>query len=309
MLMEKLSLMKKHIDLIGFPSDLGASLEGCKLGPEKFRELGLVDRLQHVDHSVSDCGNLPVPHRHESDEESEKLRYISSIVETSEHLSEVFEESLDKGHTPICLGGDHSLSLGSLAGIASYCRKNDKSYAVLWIDAHSDMNTDETSPSGNIHGMPLAASLGYGHERLVGIHGFSPKLLSQNTYLFGVRDVDPLERVLVEKSGVHFYEMHKVHELGLQKILENEILPLKDKVDHVHVSFDIDGIDPEFVPGVGTPVADGLSKQDALYFMQFLYTNDLIDSMDVVELNPALDKDDKTAKLAIDILAAACGES
>lgn len=184
----------KIIDVIGFPMDLGADRRGVDMGPSALRIAGIEDKLKRLGYQVNDLGDVVIKNQERQKVADSRLKYLDEILKTSVKLASIVESSLDRNHFPLCLGGDHSMALGTIAGISSHCRKNGKRLGVIWIDAHADMNTDQTTPSGNIHGMPVAASIGLGNEKLVNLLGFSPKVLPENFFLIGIRSIDPLER-------------------------------------------------------------------------------------------------------------------
>lgn len=200
------------------------------------------------------------------------------------------------------------MAIGTIAGIASYCKRNKLKTGIIWIDAHADMNTDVTSPSGNIHGMPMAAALGLGNKRLVGFYGFSPKVKAENCALIGVRSIDPQERINIKKIGLPVYTMSDVDKLGIHRIINRVLQQFREKVDHIHVSFDLDSVDPEIAPGVGTPVPGGLSYREAHLLMESIAECGCMSSLEISEVNPILDRRNRSAEFAVDLVASSMGQ-
>jgi arginase len=236
-----------------------------------------------------------------------KLKYLREIVKTSEMLAKKVEKSLDAGHFPLCLGGDHSMALGTIAGIAAHCKKNKKRLGVIWIDAHTDMNTDDTTPSGNIHGMPVAASLGLGSKDLTNIKDIIPKVKPENFYLIGIRSVDTLERKLIKKINLPVYTMTDIDRKGINYIINKILKELKNNVDHIHVSFDLDSVDPAIAPGVGTQVPGGLSYRETHLIMETIAECGCMSSLEVAEVNPILDDKNVSAEFAAELVASSMG--
>lgn len=301
-------IQSKIIDIIGFPMDLGADRRGVDMGPSALRIANLSSKLQRLGYKVNDLGDIFVQNMERQKISNPKLKYIKEIVKTSEVLAKRVEKSLNNGHFPLVLGGDHSMALGSIAGISSYCKKNNLKLGVIWIDAHADMNTDETSPSGNIHGMPMAASLGLGNEKLTNIYGFSPKLKSENSVLIGVRSIDIEERKNIKKMEPEIYTMSDVDKLGVHRIISRVLKKFKETVDHIHVSFDLDSVDPSIAPGVGTPVPGGLSYRETHLIMEAIAECGCMSSLEVTEVNPILDLKNMSAEFATDVVASSMGQ-
>ncbi len=217
------------------------------------------------------------------------------------------EDSLNKNNFPLCIGGDHSIAIGSIAGIASHCSKHDKKLGIIWVDAHADMNTDLTTPSGNIHGMGFSASLGLGNNALAGIMNIIPKAKAENCALIGVRSIDSKERDNINSLGLKVYSMHEIDKMGIYKVISIVIDDLKNKVDHIHLSFDADAIDPETAPGVGTPVSGGLSYRESHLLMEVIAESGCLSSMEIAEVNPILDNGNRTAELISMMVASSFG--
>ncbi|HQF42922.1 MAG TPA: arginase [Ignavibacteriaceae bacterium] len=304
--------MIKHIEqtvsIIGFPVDLGAGRRGVDMGPSALRIAGLESKLKALGYKVEDTGDINIEIMERQKIINPKLKYLDEILKTSKKLAARIEKVLEQNKFPLCLGGDHSMALGTLAGIASYCRKNNLTLGVIWIDAHADMNTDETTPSGNIHGMPLAASMGLGHPELVDFYGFAPKLKPENCTIIAARSIDPEERINIKKLNPTVYTMSDVDKLGIHRIISRVLKQFKEKIDHIHVSFDVDSVDPNFAPGVGTPVPGGLNYREAHLLMESIAECGCMSSLGVAEVNPILDVKNNSAKFAADLIASSMGQ-
>ena len=298
----------KTVNIIGFPMDLGADRRGVDMGPSALRIAGLKEKLENLGYKIIDSGDIFIQIMEKQKISNPKLKYLNEILKTSRRLAAKVERVLERGHFPLCLGGDHSMAIGSIAGIASYCKKHRQKLGVIWVDAHSDMNTDETSPSGNIHGMPLAASLGIGHEKLVNFYGFAPKLKPENCALIGIRSVDELERVNIKKLNLPVYTMTDIDKLGIHRIIVKVLKQFREKVDHIHVSFDLDSVDPAIAPGVGTPIPGGLSYREAHLLMESIAECGCMSSLEITEVNPILDDKNKSALFATDLIASSMGQ-
>lgn len=285
--------------------DLGQMRRGVDMGPSAIRYAGIMDRLENLQYNVKDLGNMdiPRPNRREPIRE-DNLRNLHEVVEANVHLSKVVEEEITKGRFPLVLGGDHSIAIGSLAGIS----KHYENLGVIWYDAHGDINTVETSPSGNIHGMPLAVSLGLGHKRLTDIMGEAPNVKPENIVLIGIRDLDEGEKEMIKKYNIKVYTMHEIDRLGMPQVMQETIEYLRERTDGVHLSFDLDGIDPSEAPGVGTPVIGGVTYRESHLALEMLAEADLITSAEFVEVNPMLDDKNKTAILTVALIGSLFGE-
>ena len=302
----------KKIGIIGFPMDLGADRRCVDMGPSALRYAHLDNKLELLGYLVKDFGDIYIEGAETQKIRDAKLKFLPEIIRSSNILAGKIESLLNKQFFPLVLGGDHATAIGSISGIASYCRKNKKIPGVIWIDAHADMNTPKTTPSGNIHGMPLAVSLGIGDRRLTNLNGFSPKILPDNTALIGIRDVDKEESVTVKNfrnMGLQVYTMSDVDKQGIPRIITRVMNDFKNKVDYIHISFDMDGIDPEYACGVGTPVEGGLTYREAHMIMEMIHDTGGINSLEVLEVNPILDIKNQTAKLAVDLIESALGKS
>ncbi len=301
-------IQTKTVNLIGFPMDLGADRRGVDMGPSAVRIANLQQKLEHLGYKVIDSGDINIQIMEKQKIGNLKLKYLSEILRTSKILASRIEKVLEKDQFPLCIGGDHSMALGTIAGISSYCKKNKLKMGVIWIDAHPDMNTDKTSPSGNIHGMPLAASLGIGNDKLVNFYGFKPKIKPENCALIGIRSIDILERESIKKLNLPVYTMSDIDKLGIHRVISRVLKHFKENVDHIHVSFDLDSVDPSIVPGVGTPVPGGLSYREAHLIMEAIAECGCMSSLEVTEVNPILDNKNISAIFATEIIASSMGQ-
>jgi len=290
-----------NISLIGVPVKYGADREGVQYGPQKLRQKGIVEIIKKHKENVFDLGNLYIP---EVPEESKfdynkKIKYFKEIVEMNNNLAHLVYSTLKADSFPFVFGGDHSLGLGSISGASKYL----KNIGVIWIDAHGDINTDDTTPSGNPHGMPLGAALGYGNEALVNIYFDGPKVKPENTFIIGVRDLDEGEIELANRIDLNLYTMETIRSRGLDSIIKEITTKIiNSNIDAIHLSFDIDVLDKKLVPGTGTPVDGGFTIEEVKGFFKSFLETKLIRSMDFVELNPLLDKNDSTADICIELI-------
>lgn len=296
--------MQKDITIIGVPLDLGAGRRGVDMGPSAIRYANVKERLEKSGYDVIDLGNINVPTPETYKVENERARYLKEVKMVNQELAKVVAKIIEEGRFPLILGGDHSLSIGSIAGIANH----KKNFGVLWFDAHGDLNTPETSPSGNIHGMPLAVNLGFGHPDLIKIMNFSPKINPENVVIIGARELDRDERNLIKDKGIKVWTMHEIDRLGMAQVMEEAIDYLKKNSDGVHLSLDLDGLDPNDAPGVGTPVAGGISYREGHLAMEMLAEASFLISAEFVEVNPILDHRNKTAEVAVGLMGSALGE-
>ena len=293
-----------HIRIIGAPMDLGADRRGVDIGASAIRYAGLSHHLHRLGHTVHDMGNLVVPQPESQPIGSSCLKYLEPIVQVSEELAHVVSSSLQDGEFPLILGGDHSIALGSISGVAH----ENKQLGVLWIDAHPDFNTEETTPSGNIHGMILAALAGLGDHRLVNIDGWTPKVNPTRIAIIGARDIDPGEKVLLRTNHVHVFTMSDIDQRGISNVMRQAITAIGQGDTPIHLSLDMDVLDPKEAPGVGTPVRGGLSYREAHLAMEMIAETQRLISMDVVEVNPILDRENATAQLAVELILSALGK-
>lgn len=302
------SISKENVSIIGFPMDLGADRRGVDMGPSALRITGLHTKLEALGYKVEDNGDIKIEIMERQKIKNPKLKYLDEILKTSKLLAEKIENVLEKGDFPLCIGGDHSMALGTISGIASYCKKRKLRLGVIWIDAHSDMNTDETTPSGNIHGMPLAALLGLGCDELVNFLGFSPKLHPENCALIGTRSIDEAEKINIKKLKVPIYTMNDIDKLGIHRIIAKVLKQFRERVDHIHLSFDVDSVDPLVAPGVGTPIPGGLSYREAHLLMETIAECGCMSSLEIAEINPILDHKNQSATFAAELIASSMGQ-
>jgi arginase len=297
---------KLNISLIGVPLDLGQTRRGVDMGPSAIRYAGVVERLQNIGHTVTDEGNIQVAAAAEkADSPNTNLKNLKEVTDAGTALANKIHDVMENGQFPLILGGDHSIAIGTLAGLGD----RYENLGVIWYDAHSDINTEETSPSGNIHGMPLAVSIGLGHEKLVNIRGFAPKIKPENVVIIGARSIDPGEREIIKEQGIKVFTMHDIDKLGMTEVMDETMWYLKEReVDGVHLSLDLDGIDPIYTPGVGTPVPGGISYRESHLAMEMLFLSDMITSAEFVEVNPILDEKNKTADVAVALMGSLFGE-
>ncbi|MCM3571061.1 arginase [Neobacillus mesonae] len=296
--------MTRKLSIIGMPMDLGQMRRGVDMGPSAIRYAGINERLKPLFDEIADLGDIPIGRPEVTVDEESNLRNLDLVAEKNALLAEKVDEIIQSGYFPLVLGGDHSIAIGTLAGVA----KHYKQLGVIWYDAHGDLNTAETSPSGNIHGMPLAACIGLGHRLLTEIGGYSPKLKPENVVIIGARSLDAGERALIKEKGIKVYTMHEIDRMGMAKVMEETIDYLKDKTDGVHLSLDLDGLDPSECPGVGTPVMGGISYRESHLAMEMLEESKLITSAEFVEVNPILDEKNKTASVAVGLMGSLFGE-
>ena len=301
-------LQKRIIDIIGLPIDLGADRRGVDMGPSALRIAGLATKLEKMAYEVIDKGDIKIKSIESQSISNPKLKYLDEIVYASETLAQETESSLLEGHFPLCIGGDHSLAIGSIAGVSSYCAKEGKRLGVIWIDAHSDMNIEETTPSGNIHGMPMATSLGLGSDKLVDIYRKGPKIKAENCALVAIRSIDDLEKGLIRKIQLPIYTMTDIDRRGASTVIDEILTNLSNKTDHIHVSFDIDSLDPSVAMGVGTLVPGGLTYREAHLIMETIAERGMMGSMDIAEINPILDHKNVSAEIAVEIAASILGK-
>jgi len=296
------------VRIIGFPMDLGAGRRGVDMGPSALRIAGVGEKLKALGYNVIDSGDVDIRTAEVQDITDKRLRYLPEIAHACSVLSKAVEESLDKEEFPLVLGGDHSMAIGTIAGIAAHCKKREKRLGVIWIDAHSDINTPDSSPSGNIHGMPVAVSLGYGAPELTSIGGNFTKLKPNEIVMMGLRSIDEGERMLIKKLKIESYTMADLDKLGVHRVIAKALSSLRAKVDHLHVSFDLDSVDPMVASGVGTPVPGGLTYREAHLIMEAIADTGYMSSLEVAEVNPILDTRNASAEIAADLIASSMGK-
>ena len=303
------ALPSRRIRILGVPLDLGASRRGVDMGPSAMRVAGLEARLEALGHEASDGGDIRVEIAETRTPGSPNAHYLAEIAETCTRTAEAVVATLEAGLTPLVLGGDHSLAAGSASGVAEFYRRRGQRIGLIWMDAHTDINTPETSPTGNVHGMPLAALLGLGPEALASIFGYAPKIAPENTVLIGVRDIDLPERQNLRRAGVtEIYTMRDIDERGMRAVMEEALRAAGRGTAGYHVSLDMDWIDPEDAPGVGTPVRGGATYREAHLAMEILADHGRLLSFEMVEVNPVIDEHNRTADLAVGLACSAFGK-
>jgi len=294
-----------HIRIIGAPMDLGADRRGVDIGASAIRYAGLNNHLQRLGHTVHDIGNIVIPQPESQPIGDPHLKYLEPIVHVSEELARLVSAALQDGEFPLILGGDHSIALGSISGVARVHRQ----LGVLWIDAHPDFNTEETTPSGNIHGMVLAALSGLGASHLVNIGGWAPKIDPARIAIVGARDIDPGEKVLLRTHRVHVFTTSDIDQCGISNVMQQAIDAIGQDDIPIHLSLDMDALDPKEAPGVGTPIRGGLNYREAHLAMEMVAKTRRMVSMDTVEVNPILDRENATARLAVELILSALGKT
>ena len=288
--------------------DLGQSRRGVDMGPSALRVAGLQARIKQLGHTVEDIGNLEVRQPEEMQVGEKRAKYLQEIAETCADISKNVQKSLEEGFFPLVLGGDHSIAVGVAAGVSSHFRKDKKQIGYIWLDAHGDMNTPESSPSGNVHGMPLAAIMGYGADELVNLGGFKPKAEPGNIVIVGARDLDAQERKIVKKSGIHVFTMRDIDERGMREVMADALKYATDDTDGIAVSLDMDFVDPSDAPGVGTPVRGGATYREAHLAMEMIADSEAMASLEVVEINPVIDEHNRTALLGVELVLSGLGQ-
>jgi arginase len=299
--------MPKLVSLIGAPTDIGAGARGASMGPEALRVAGLAAALEAHGLQVLDRGNLTGP-ANPWQPPADGYRHLDEVVAWNRAVHEAVHAELQQQRLPILLGGDHCLGIGSISAVARHCREAGKKLRVLWLDAHADFNTSLLTPSGNIHGMPVACLCGHGPQALIEIGGQVPAVNPKWIRQLGIRSVDPVEKKFVHEVGLEVFDMRYIDEKGMRETMELALATLDDKT-HLHVSFDVDFLDPEIAPGVGTTIPGGPTYREAQLCMEMIADTGRLASLDVMELNPALDARNKTAVLAVDLIESLFGKS
>jgi arginase len=293
-----------NLTIIGAPMDHGAGRRGVDMGPSAIRHAGLQDMLRRLGHEVRDAGDIDIPVAESVEVREKSLRFIDEILASCRQLADIVEQSARAGSVPLVLGGDHSVAMGTLGGLT---RVADR-VGVLWFDAHGDFNTPDTSPSGNIHGMPLAIACGLGDERLLSLSNRRPMVRREDVALIGIRDVDIEESRLLQAHGPMSFTVRDVDERGMKSVMEQSIAIATTHADWLHVSFDMDVLDPRHAPGTGTPIEGGLTLREAHLAMELLADTGRVRSMEVVETNPILDTGNRTGQLAAGLIASCLGK-
>lgn len=299
---------RRALELIGVPLDLGAGRRGVDMGPSALRIAGIGETLAALGHDIIDAGNIEVPQRETAEEGAADLRFLGPISAVCRTLYASTRAALDRGRCPIVLGGDHSLAMGSVAAVADAGRARGERVGVIWLDAHGDMNGPSTTPSGNIHGMPLACLLGRGTDALTSISERGPAVDPEDVALIGIRAIDESESRHIRASGVRVWTMRAIDEHGIRSVIGDAIEDLSRTCDVLHLSFDVDFLDPGIAPGVGTRVRGGPNYREAHLCMELLADSGLVGSVDVVELNPILDQENASAELVVELLASLFGK-
>lgn len=305
----EISMHQRPIQIINVPLDLGASRRGTDGGPSAVRVAGLGSALRHLGYDVRTERDIAVPAMETRTAARRDARFREEILAVCVELAASTRHALEEGCTPLVIGGDHSVAMGSIAGVAAHFRRQASDIGLLWFDAHGDMNMPDTSPSGNIHGMPLAHLLGYGDAELSGIAGFSPAIKAENVALIGIRDIDRAEREVIRDAGVRTFTMRDIDQLGMAEVCRRAIETVTNNTAGFHVSFDVDGCDPEVIPGSGTLVPGGVSFREAHQLLENCADTAKMTSMDVVELNPFLDHRNISAERAVTLIQSAFGRS
>jgi arginase len=299
---------KRFVEIIGVPVDLGAGRRGVDMGPSAIRIADLEPRLEQLGHKVLDSGDIDVMIPETQKVGAGKLRYKAPVLAASDELRKMVEKSLGEGRLPLVLGGDHSIAIGSVAGSTNHFARQGETLGLIWFDAHGDANTPDTTPSGNIHGMSLAVCLGQGDTDFVNLGERAPKVLARNTVLIGIRDLDPGERDMLKKSGVTVYTMRDLDERGMRDVVDEAIRLASDGTAGIHLSFDLDVVDPEDAPGTGTPVWGGITYREAHLAMEMLSDRGQLVAIDLVEVNPVLDTQNMTGILAAELAQSLLGK-
>jgi len=299
----------RAVRILGVPLGYGASMAGVDMGPAALRVARLNERIAQLGYKVSDAGDIRLERPKSLPEAKDKLKYLQEIKVACEQLATDVRAIMNAGEFPIVLGGDHSIAIGSISGVASYCRERNESLGLIWFDAHADMNTPETTPSGNIHGMPLSALLGYGAPALTNIAGFAPKLHPKFCAHVGARDIDRGERELIGKLGMRFFTMREIDERGMGACMDEAIAIATGASGGYAVTFDVDALDPGDAPGSGTLVRGGLTYRESHLAMEKIAEAGGMCSLEVVEINTALDVNNRTAELGVELILSALGKT
>ena len=298
----------RKIRVIGVPLDLGQSRRGVDMGPSAVRVAGLEARLEELGHVVEDGGNVPVAIPEQKRAGDPHAKYLKEITATCTKHAELVLKALEAGQVPLALGGDHSMAAGTVSGVAEFYRRQNQRVGLIWIDAHTDINTPDSSPSGNVHGMPLAALMGLWPSDLGKIYDFSPKVHPENCVLVGVRDIDSVEKENVRRAGIGVFTMRDIDERGMRTVMEEALRMAGRGTAGYHISLDMDWVDPEDAPGVGTPVRGGATYREAHLAMEIIADHSRMLSFEIVEVNPVIDEHNRTADLAVELALSAFGK-
>ena len=302
------TITPKTIRVIGVPLDLGQSRRGVDMGPSAVRCAGLEYKLEQLGHTVEDGGNVPVAMPEQKNPGKPEAKYLKEIASTCQKHADLVLKALESGKVPLSLGGDHSMAVGSVSGLAEFYHRQNQKVGLIWMDAHTDINTPGTSPSGNVHGMPLGAIMGLGPAELANIYGWSPKIAPENCVLVGIRDVDIHEKENVRRAGIQVYTMRDIDERGMRTVMEEALRHAGRGTAGYHVSLDMDWLDPEDAPGVGTPVEGGATYREGHLAMEIIADHGRMLSFEIVEVNPVLDERNQTAELAVELAMSAFGK-
>jgi arginase len=302
------NIAARKIRVIGVPLDLGQSRRGVDMGPSAVRVAGLEARLEALGHEVEDGGNVAVAIPEQKKEGAANAKYLKEITATCTKQADLVIKTLEAGKVPLTLGGDHSVAAGTVAGVAEFYRRQNQRIGLIWIDAHTDINTPESSPSGNVHGMPLAAIMGLWQSDLANIYDFSPKVRPDNCVLVGVRDIDAVEKENVRRAGIGVFTMRDIDERGMRTVMEEALRMAGRGTAGYHISLDMDWVDPEDAPGVGTPVRGGATYREAHLAMEIIADHGRLLSFEIVEVNPVIDEHNRTADLAVELALSAFGK-
>ncbi len=298
----------KKVAMIGVPMDLGGGLRGVDMGPSAIRIAGIGRRIEELGREFEDRGNVPVLRPETRDPRNPRARFVGTIAHSCERLRRRVERILDDGAFPLVVGGDHSIACGTVAGISSWHARRKKKIGLIWFDAHADMNTPETSPTGNVHGMPLACVLGHGPEELLKLAASVPMVDPGHAVLIGIRSVDPGEREIVRESGIQVYSMREIDILGMDRVMREAIDIVTKGTAGFHLSFDMDGCDPAVAPGVGTPVSGGVTHREAHLLLEHAAESKKLLGLELTEINPILDHRNMTAELAVEFVLSGLGK-
>ena len=301
-------VVPKKIRVIGVPLDLGQNRRGVDMGPSAVRVAGLEARLEAIGHVVEDAGNVPVAIAEQKKEGAANAKYLKEITQTCTKEAELVVKTLEAGKVPVVLGGDHSIAAGTVSGVSEFYRRQNQQIGLIWIDAHADINTPATSPSGNVHGMPLAAIMNLWPSELANIFGFAPKIQPEHCVLVGVRDIDDTEKENIRKAGIEVFTMRDIDERGMRVVIEEALRMAGRGTAGYHISLDMDWIDPEDAPGVGTPVRGGATYREAHLAMEIIADHGRMLSFEIVEVNPVIDEHNRTADLAVELTLSAFGK-
>ena len=297
------------VRIIGAPTDLGANMRGANMGPSAIRIAQLHQKIRHLGYPVVDSGDLDVPVRDTLPDAASARKYLNQTVQICKDLEQLVYTSLTHCEIPITIGGDHSLAVGSVSGSSRFFREKGQKMGLIWIDAHADLNTPTSSPTGNIHGMPLSVIIGAGHPELLQIGESHVRVNPENIALIGIRTLDGEEKNICRNSGIRYFTMREIDEKGMHLVMKEALEVVSQGTSGIHLSFDIDGVDPLYAPGVSTPATGGLSYREAHLALEMLADTKRLCSMDFVELNPMTDVSHKTAQLITELVQSALGKS